>query len=216
MSIKAILYDMDGVLIDAREWHFASLNKALALFGLEISRYDHLTSYDGLPTRNKLRMLTVEKGLPAGLHPFINEMKQQYTMDCVYNLCRPVFQHEYALSRLQKEGYLQAVCSNAIRGTVKTMLEKAALLPYIDFYMSNEDVAKPKPDPEIYNVAIARTGCHPQECLIVEDNDHGIQAAINSGAHVLRVLGPQMVTYDSLVQAIVECEAKGTVQGGDA
>lgn len=212
MSIKVILFDMDGVLVDAREWHYESLNKALALFGLEISRYDHLTAYDGLPTRNKLRMLTVEKGLPAGLHSFISEMKQQYTMDCVYNHCRPVFQHEYALSRLQKEGYRLAVCSNAIRDTVHTMLEKAALLPYIEFYLSNEDVAKPKPDPEIYRAAIARTGCAASECLIVEDNDHGIQAATASGAHVMRVLGPQQVTYDALRAAIDEANATQEVR----
>ncbi len=205
MSIKAILFDMDGVLIDAREWHFASLNKALALFGLEISRFDHLTAYDGLPTRNKLRMLTVEKGLPAGLHAFINEMKQRYTMDFVYNQCRPVFQHEYALSRLKTEGYHLAVCSNAVRATVHTMLEKAALLPYLEFFLSNEDVAKSKPDPEMYNAAIVRTGFQPSECLVVEDNDHGIQAAIASGAHVMRVLGPQMVTYDNIIQAIAGC-----------
>lgn len=202
MSIKVILFDMDGVLVDAREWHYESLNKALGLFGLEISRYDHLTAYDGLPTRNKLRMLTVEKGLPAGLHDFINEMKQQYTMDFVYNECRPVFQHEYALSRLHKEGYRLAVCSNAVRATVRTMLDKAALLPYIEFFLSNEDVTRPKPDPEMYATAIARTGCAPDECLVVEDNDHGIQAALASGAHVMRVLGPQMVTYDAILEAI--------------
>lgn len=209
MSIKVILFDMDGVLIDAREWHYESLNKALSLFGLEISRYDHLTAYDGLPTRNKLRMLTVEKGLPAGLHNFIGEMKQQYTMDLVHQYCRPVFQHEYALSRLQKDGYRLAVCSNAVRASVHAMLERAALLPYIEFFLSNEDVQKAKPDPEIYHVAIARTGCKPDECLVVEDNDHGVQAAIASGAKVMRVSGPQQVTYDAIIDAIKAVETEG-------
>ena len=63
--IKAVVFDMDGVLIDAREWHYEALNKALKLFGYEITRYDHLSTYDGLPTRVKLQMLTVERGLPA-------------------------------------------------------------------------------------------------------------------------------------------------------
>ncbi|STK74080.1 2-deoxyglucose-6-phosphatase [Escherichia coli] len=51
MTIKAILFDMDGVLIDAKEWHYEALNKALDLFGMKISRFDHLTTFDGLPTK---------------------------------------------------------------------------------------------------------------------------------------------------------------------
>lgn len=49
-----------------------------------------MTSYDGLPTAHKLKMLTVEHGLPKALHPFINEMKQVYTMEIVYAQCKPV------------------------------------------------------------------------------------------------------------------------------
>ena len=78
MKIKAVLFDMDGVLIDAKEWHYEALNKALNLFGYNIERYEHLTSFDGLPTSVKLEKLTVEKGLPRSLHKFINEMKQKY------------------------------------------------------------------------------------------------------------------------------------------
>ncbi|HCF3308648.1 TPA: HAD hydrolase-like protein, partial [Pseudomonas aeruginosa] len=54
--IKAVIFDMDGVLIEAKDWHYDALNKALNLFGYNISRHDHLTSYDGLPTSRKLEM----------------------------------------------------------------------------------------------------------------------------------------------------------------
>lgn len=60
-KIKAVLFDMDGVLIDAKEWHYEALNKALKLFGMEISRYDHLNTFDGLPTKVKLMMLAKKK-----------------------------------------------------------------------------------------------------------------------------------------------------------
>lgn len=59
--IKAVLFDMDGVLIDAREWHYDALNQALALFGFAITRQEHENYYDGLPTRVKLQRLTEEK-----------------------------------------------------------------------------------------------------------------------------------------------------------
>jgi maleate cis-trans isomerase len=124
--IKAVIFDMDGVLIDAKEWHYEALNRALRLFGFEIARYAHLTSYDGLPTRKKLEMLTIEQGLPPALHAFINQMKQQYTMEMIYTHCKPLFAHEYALSRLKTRGLRLACCSNSIRATVDAMLDQAA------------------------------------------------------------------------------------------
>ena len=63
-KIKAVLFDMDGVLIDAKDWHYEALNKALGLFGIEISRYDHLATFDGLPTKVKLQMLSKKYYLP--------------------------------------------------------------------------------------------------------------------------------------------------------
>lgn len=200
--IRAVLFDMDGVLIDAKEWHYDALNKALRLFGMEISRYDHLVTYDGLPTRKKLEMLTLECGLPEDLHEFINQIKQQYTLDEVYQKCKPLFAHEYALARLKNEGMSLAVCSNSIRKTVEVMLEKAMIINHFDILMSNQDVAKSKPDPEIYITCMERLGVAPSETLILEDNEHGIKAAIASGAHLLPVQSVSDVTYAAITERI--------------
>lgn len=193
---------MDGVLIDAKEWHYEALNKALSLFGFSISRYDHLVTYDGLPTSRKLEMLSLERGLPRRLHRFLGELKQQYTMQNVYNRCRPVFQQEYALSQLKQKGFRLAVCSNSIRNSVESMLEKSNLLQYLEFFLSNQDVAKPKPHPDIYLKAIERLGLEPAECLILEDNDHGIQAAKASGAKLMVVGSVSEVNLDNLINHI--------------
>ena len=206
MKIKAVIFDMDGVLIDAKEWHYETLNKALNLFGAEISRYDHLVTFDGLPTKKKLEMLSMEGGFPRGLHGFVNELKQQYTMEVVYTKCKPVFQQQYALSRLKSEGYHLAVCSNSIRKSVEIMMEKSALIEYLNFFLSNQDVKNGKPDPEMYNLAIKKLNLHPQECLIVEDNDHGLKAALASGAHVLKVDNPGDVYYENIRSRIIEIE----------
>lgn len=206
--IKAILFDMDGVLIDAKDWHYEALNKALKLFGMEITRYDHLVTYDGLPTRKKLEMLTLERGLPSSLHQFINELKQRYTLEIVYEACFPTFHHQFALSRLRKEGYYLSVCSNSIRQTIEVMLERAELACYFAFYLSNQDVLQGKPHPEIYQKAIERFNLSPQECLIVEDNHHGIQAAKASGAHVLEVAKSTQVTYEAIRSKIDQIESE--------
>jgi HAD superfamily hydrolase (TIGR01509 family) len=201
-QIKAILFDMDGVLIDAKDWHYEALNNALALFGMEINRYDHLVTYDGLPTKRKLEMLTLERGLPKKLHTFINSIKQQYTLDEVHLKCKPNFIHEYALSRLKTEGYRMAVCSNSIRKTIEVMLDKAMIIENFEFYMSNEDVAKGKPDPEIYINSMVRLGVSPQETLILEDNEHGIKAALASGAHLLKIDSVDDVNYFNISKKI--------------
>jgi beta-phosphoglucomutase len=201
--IKAVIFDMDGVLIDAREWHYEALNQALGLLGLEISRYDHLSTYDGLPTRQKLQMLTEERGLPQELHGFLNDLKQQYTMEHVATRCRPVFQHEFALARLKAEGFRLAVASNSVRDTVAAMMERANLLGYLDALISNEDVVLPKPAPDMYLLAMERLGVEPDETLIVEDNENGIKAARASGAHVMVVGSPEDVTHEAIVNRLV-------------
>lgn len=201
-AIKAVLFDLDGVLIDATEWHYDALNRALGLFGFSISRYEHLESYNGLPTRRKLEMLTVEKGLPTGLRDLVTKLKQVYTLEEIHTKCRPAFGKEYMLSRLAQEHFRVAVCSNAVRESVELMLRKAGLMQYFEFCLSNEDVKRAKPDPEIYSGAIQRLKCHPSEVLVVEDAAHGVEAARKAGAHVCRVSSFNDVDYFRVRKAI--------------
>lgn len=205
--IKAVIFDMDGVLIDAKDWHYEALNRALGLFGYEIGRYDHLVTYDGLPTKKKLEMLTLEKGLPERLHPYINLLKQQYTIEKVYADCHPIFVHQYALSKLKSEGYRLACASNSIRSSIELMMERSDLAQYLDFYLSNQDVVKSKPDPEIYNKAIEKLNLKPEECLVVEDNKNGILAAKRAKTHVMEVLSVYDVNYENIKQHIAKAES---------
>jgi len=194
-KITAVVFDLDGVLVDATEWHYEALNRSLQLFGFSISRYEHLSTYNGLPTRKKLEMLTVEKGLPVALHGLINRVKQVYTREEILTKCRPVFEKEYMMSRLKSDGYRLAVCSNAIRDSVELMIRQSGLYDYFEFLISNEDVKRAKPDPEIYHKALERLGCKPQEVVIVEDAPHGIESGRRSGGHVCEVSGFPEVDY---------------------
>ena len=204
MSIKAIIFDMDGVLIEAKEWHYKSLNKALQLFGESISLEEHLNKYDGLPTKKKLEMLTNEGRIPSKIHNLINNLKQKITHNYILKECRPIFQHEYALSKLKADGYKLALASNSIRKTVELMLEKSSLDIYFDLILSSSDVKKPKPDPEIYISAIQKLSIAPEECLIIEDNEHGILAAKASKAYVMIISNVWDVSYKNIIKKIGE------------
>jgi beta-phosphoglucomutase len=205
-KIKAVIFDMDGVLIDAKDWHYEALNRALNLFGFNISRYDHLVTFDGLPTRKKLQMLSLEQGLPALIHGLLNDLKQIYTMEIVNARCKPIFQHEYALSRLRADGYQLAVASNSVRQTIEIMMQRSNLMPYLEEIVSNQDVKIGKPDPEIYRKTISLLGLRPEECLVVEDNEHGIASAKGAGAHLLIVSETTDVTYDAIMKRIKQLE----------
>jgi beta-phosphoglucomutase len=202
MKIKAILFDLDGVLVDATEWHYDALNRALGLFGYTISRYEHLTTYNGLPTRKKLEMLSVEKGFPRGLHPLVNKIKQKYTREEILRQCTPVFEKEFLVHQLKREGFKLAVCSNSIRESVELMLRGSGIIDLFDCRISNEDVANPKPHPEMYLKACECLGIKPEQALIVEDAPHGLEAARKSGAVVCQVSGFNEVDYARVRRAI--------------
>jgi len=174
---------------------------------MPISRFDHLTTFDGLPTRKKLEMLSHEKGLPRELHVFINEIKQKYTLQIIHNRCKPSFTHEYALATLKMRGYKIAVCSNSIRQTIDLMMEKAGLASYIDFIVSNEDVTEGKPQPEIYERAVNYFRFQASECLVVEDNEKGIKAARAAGTHVLEVQNVAQTNLQNILARIRQIES---------
>ena len=209
MNIIAILFDMDGVLIDAKEWHYEALNLALNHFGYNINKESHLSTFDGLPTKEKLKMLSKVSGLPVGLHDLINTLKQKYTIQISMMKCAPIFHHKYALSRLKSEGYKLAVCSNSVKNSVITMMSSADLMQYLEFVISNEDVEISKPNPEMYNLAVSKLNLSPKECLILEDNEHGIKAAMASGCNLLKIGSPEDVTYNSILKRIKSIELQG-------
>ena len=201
--IKAILFDMDGVLIDAKSWHYDALNMALSHFGYKISLESHLLTFDGLPTKQKLEIMSKTMSLPYGLHNTINKLKQKYTIQISYKKCFPTFNHVFALSKLSKN-YKIAVCSNSIRKTIETLMNLSDLNQFIDLIISNEDVKNSKPSPEMYQKTFKSLNLKPEECLILEDNDNGIAAALSSGGHLLKIGEPNEVTYNKIKSKILE------------
>lgn len=207
MCVRAIIFDMDGVLIDAKEWHYDALNEALGLFGYGISRHDHETRFDGLPTKTKLTAISERASLPTALHGFISEMKQRYTMRLVAQRLEPNEIHLSAVRLLKEEGYTLGVASNSIRATIHAMMEQAGLAPYLDFMLSNEDVTHPKPSPQIYLKAMHLSRVSPAECLVLEDNPFGWRAATDAGANLLKIRTVHDVTYQNIRYRIDSIEA---------
>ena len=200
--IKLVIFDLDGVLVDARELHYEALNRALADFGFTISRDEHLSTYDGLPTTKKLELLTENKGLQKENYDLIWKRKQEFTSLIINEEMTYDERLRGILSKLKSQGYIICVASNSIRESVKMMLIRKGLLEYIDFFYSNQDVNKPKPSSEIYLKCMIKAGVNPDETVIVEDSHIGRKAAQSSGATLCAVRDVSDVTYDHIKKHI--------------
>ena len=208
MNIKLVIFDLDGVLVEAKNIHYDALNEALGE-KYAISWQEHLSTYDGLKTNQKLEMLSEQKGLPIEKHREIWETKQKLTLQKLKEL-QPNQTLQSVMNALVEDGYKISVCSNSIRKTVLTVLSKLGIMEFMDYIISNEDVQNSKPHPEMYWRAISKMGCLPEETLIVEDSPYGLLAANRSKAHVLRVKNPTEVTYTNIFKKLTEIEMGNT------
>lgn len=189
--IRAVLYDLDGVLVDACEWHYIALNMALKeISGEAISRAEHETVFNGLPTKRKLEILVQQGRVKEADVQAVWDKKQELTNKAIGENASPdaakIALHEKTASM----GIVSVCVTNSITETAKYMLQQTGQLRFMQFVITNEMVKNPKPHGEGYIVAMIKLGLMPGECLIVEDSDKGIRAANSTGASVLVVKGP--------------------------
>ncbi len=209
---KLVIFDLDGVLIDSRELHYDALNDALRKVGEEfvITREEHLSKYDGLNTTKKLKMLTEQKNLPVSVYDQVWKDKQEATFNLVRGFCK-----EYLLQtifrQIKARGYKIAVASNSIRETVKLSLLSIGVMDEVDYFVSNEDVSRTKPYPEMYWKCMTALNALPKNTIIVEDSHIGRQGALDSGAHLLAVENAKEVNSEHMMQRIYDL--MNTIEG---
>jgi HAD superfamily hydrolase (TIGR01509 family) len=179
---RLVIFDLDGVLIDSRELHYKALNDALRKIDPKyvINRDEHLSKYDGLNTTRKLEMLAEDKGLERAYFDQVWQTKQKATFDLLRMLPKNK-DAQKVFEKLKYYGWKVAVASNSIRETVQIALNQIGVLPFVDYYVSNEDVKRPKPFPEMYWKCMTMLNVLPRNTIIVEDSHIGRQGAMDSG-----------------------------------
>lgn len=195
--IKLIIFDMDGVLVDIKDIHFDTLNKAISEYApsMTISYQEHIAEYDGLKTFDKLKLLTLKKGLDESLHNQIWQTKQYHTLQYIKQIKSNQTIKE-TLKTLKDEGFTLCVASNSIRDTVKHVLISTGYIEYIDFFYSNDDVTFAKPNSEIYLRCMLRVKAAPKETVILEDSPTGILGAEMSGANIIQIKNTNDINYN--------------------
>lgn len=207
MSLKLVIFDMDGVLVDACDWHKAAFNAALLeLCDYQISEEDHYSTFNGLPTSIKLQKLAemgVVKDDPK-IHKEINKLKQEKTIEIIEERAEYDMSKANLFSWLKLKNIKVACFTNSIRKTAELMLDKVGILSELDLLVTNQDVKNPKPDPEGYNKIIKHFNFDPQDVIIVEDSPKGLEAAYATGCAVLKVDNATQVYTENVRRFIYE------------
>ena len=193
-NIKLIIFDLDGVLVDACEWHRLALNQALKeVCNYEISLEDHYNTFNGIPTRKKLKTLSEMKILPLDKHDLIYEKKQHLTLEMIKKHANIRNEKISLINNLKQKGIKVACYTNSIRKTAELMLKKTGVYELMDYILTNQDVTNPKPDPEGYNFLVKKFKQKKENVVIVEDSPKGKLAAYGSGCNVIEVKNPEEV-----------------------
>lgn len=202
--VDVILFDLDGVLVDACEWHYQALNEALKInCGHEINRKDHKTTFNGLPTKTKLNILNEMNIVDPALNDKIWQDKQNLTFKIIEEHAKIDLEKCEMLSKLENQGIKLGCVTNSIRKSAVLMLEKTGQLKYFDLLICNEDVSDPKPNPEGYIKAIQEFSVSKDKVMIVEDSDKGLKAARASEAkYIYAVRNPSDVTFNQISRLI--------------
>tara|TARA_Y100000310_G_scaffold109720_1_gene108162 strand:- start:8149 stop:8760 length:612 start_codon:yes stop_codon:yes gene_type:complete len=194
---KLVIFDLDGVLVDACEWHRVALNEALKeVCNYEISLESHYNEYNGTPTSVKLKKLT-EKGILArSQHATVYDLKQEKTKLLIKRNA-PIRQEKIDLINWLKSKNLKVACfTNSIRETAELMLKKTGVYDLLDMVVTNQDVKIPKPNPEGYIQVLNYFNISKKDSIIVEDSPKGLEAAYASGCHVIQVANPGEVDVE--------------------
>ncbi len=206
--IKLIAFDLDGVLINSKDMHYFALNRALAQIDTkyQISKDQHLTSYDGLATKLKLSKLHKQKGLPKQVFDRVWQRKQYFTQIYLDNQLKYDQKLVKIFSQLKNRSYKITVASNAVRNTVITSIQKIGISKYVDKVYSNEDITKPKPSCMMYLKMFLDFQVQPHESLILEDSHIGRKSAICSGGNLMQIQKLGDVTLNNILKNIERCQ----------
>lgn len=205
MSKQAVIWDLDGVIVDTEKAHFKAWVRLFHELGRSLSYEEFLPTF-GRKNADILQGLLGRDVPPSEMMP-LWEKKESYFREEAHGL-RPFSGVKRLLSCAQTEGYLQAIGSSAPLENIVLLLDKLGFLDYFASIVSAEDILRGKPDPEVFLLAARRLGVAPGQCVVIEDAVAGIQAAKAAGMAAIAVTNSrsrqELAQGDLVVASVAE------------
>ena len=218
MALKAIFFDQDGVIIDTeRDGHRAAFNQAFREFGYnfqwDVDEYHALLQVGGGKERMKHYLHTKGFGVavpPEAENDLIKKLHLRKTAIFIELIESGRLPLRPGIHRLMKEaaarGLKLGICTTSDQQAARAIASGILHDIPFTFILAGDVVKKKKPDPEIYLLALQKTGLAPRECLVVEDSSNGIRAAKSAGIPVLATSNPYTEREDlSAADIVVTC-----------
>lgn len=205
MSLKAVIFDHDGTLVDSEKTHFGIWREVLSGFGVDFPEEVYARGYSGFPTRHNARTLVDTYQLdidPEALFRLKEQKVNALLAHESFNLMPGV---KEAINACRQMDLSLAIASGARRNEVANTLKIHGFTGLFDAIACSEDVAHPKPAPDVYLLALNELGLAVEQCIAVEDSYSGLQSAKAAGLRCIVVPNVYSASHDfSDADVIVE------------
>lgn len=187
--MKAVIFDMDGVLVDSQPYHFKADIDTMAEYGV-IKDQKFYESFAGTLTADRMRTLKEMFGLDVPVEEMTIKRENMILDIMGKEDIKPVSGIQEFLRSIKEKGLTTAVASSSDYKLINLILDRLKIAQYFDSVTSGSDVKRGKPSPDVFLLAAERIGIEPAECLVVEDSENGVKAAKAAGMKALGYINP--------------------------
>jgi len=187
LSIKAVLIDHDGTIVDSEFSHFQMWVSVLEAYDIILTETDYKKYYAGMPTQANAIDMIQRFSLDATAERLVKE-KTIATQAFLFNSAFPAIAGALeSIEALHAQGLKLAIVTGANQMGLNRTVQAYELDKYVSAFVSSDDVIHSKPSPDCYLLAMEKLGVKPEECFAIEDTEHGIRASTSAGINCLAV-----------------------------
>lgn len=199
----AVLWDMDGTLVDSEEFHWLSWRDTMAQERVPVTHSQFLATF-GQRNDAILPQWLGGSATPDRIQRIGDAKESLYRKLVRERGLRPLPGAKEWVARLHQEGWRQAIASSAPRANVEVVLEVTGMAAYFDVIVSAEDVTAGKPDPQVFLKAADHLGIPPSRCIVVEDAAAGVEAAHRASMRSIGVNRNVTLPADLAVKSLTD------------
>jgi beta-phosphoglucomutase family hydrolase len=192
--IKAVIFDMDGVIVDSSHIHIEAEKQTMLKYGIRISSKE-LHKYTGMTAKFMFTELIKKYKLNTTFEEIFDE-KEKFLFKLLEQDTRPTKGVVHLVRKLKQENIKLGVASSAHKRLVEYVLEKLKISHLFDCIVSSEDITHSKPNPEIFLKSANELSVSPTDCLVIEDAKLGVEAAKNAGMQCVGYINPKSGNQD--------------------